>query len=147
MSAPAELADRVRLALADGPPLRLVVLFGSAARDALRRDSDVDLGIVPVDRDLPLAAELDLHARLERACGRPVDLVRLDRTSTLLRWEAARSGILVLADPPEEFPRFLARAALEHADLMTTLAPAAERFRQRLAATSPPASRGARGAC
>jgi predicted nucleotidyltransferase len=129
----ANLQARIRLALTGGPPLRLALLFGSGARSELRADSDVDVGIIPRDPHLPLVAELDLQVRLERACGRAVDLVRLDQASTLLRWEAARAGVLVLADPPHEFPRFVATSAIEHADLMTTLAPAAARFRQRLA--------------
>lgn len=128
------LTQIVRGTLADGAPVRLAIVFGSAARHALRADSDIDLGIIPRDPHLPLGAELDLQARLERACGRPVDLIRLDRASTLLRWEAARCGFLVFADPPAELPRFVAAAALEHADLLTSLAPAAERYRRRLAA-------------
>jgi predicted nucleotidyltransferase len=40
--------------LADGPPLRLALLFGSAARGRARPDSDVDLGIIPLDPALPL---------------------------------------------------------------------------------------------
>jgi predicted nucleotidyltransferase len=129
-----DLQRTLREALADAPPLRLAILFGSGARGALRPQSDIDVGIVPRDPNLSLTAELKLQVRLERTCGRPVDLVRLDRASTLLRWEAARTGVLLVAESPHEFPRFVARAALEHADLMTVLAPAAERFRARLAA-------------
>jgi predicted nucleotidyltransferase len=129
----AVLHHRIRLALTGGPPLRLALLFGSGARGALRGDSDVDVGIIPRDPELPLVTELDLQVRLERACGRQVDLVRLDQASTLLKWEAARAAVLVLAEPLQEFPRFVATAAIDHADLMTTLAPAAARFRQRLA--------------
>ena len=123
----------IRSALTGGPALRLAIVFGSAARGRLRPDSDVDVDIIPTDPGLPLAAELDLQARLERACRRPVDLLRLDRAPTLVAWEAARGGRLVLADPPVAFRRFLARAALDHADLLTALGPAAERLRQRLA--------------
>lgn len=127
------LHDRIRLVLTGGPPLRLALVFGSGARGALRGDSDIDVGIIPRDPDLPLVTELDLQVRLERACGREVDLVRLDLASTLLKWEAARAAVLVLADPPHEFPRFVATAAIDHADLMTALVPEAARFRQRLA--------------
>ena len=126
------IVETIGRALAGAPPLRLAIVFGSAARGALRPDSDVDVGIVPSDPELPLAAELDLQARLERACARPVDLVRLDRASTLLRWEAARSAVPVVARPAREFSRFLARAAIEHAEFMETYAPAAERYRRRL---------------
>jgi predicted nucleotidyltransferase len=123
----------VREILVTGPRLRLAVVFGSRARGTVHAGSDLDVGIIPSDPELPLAAELDLQRRLEAACSTPVDLVRLDRASTLVRWAVARDAQLVLADPPSEFPRFQASAALEHADLMTTLGPAAERFRQRLA--------------
>lgn len=118
--------------LTDGPPVRLAVVFGSAARAALRPDSDVDIGIVPSDSELRLGAELDLQARLERACARPVDLVRPDRAPTLLRWEAARCAVPVVANPPQEFPRFVAEAAIEHAEFIETYAPTAERYRRRL---------------
>jgi uncharacterized protein YutE (UPF0331/DUF86 family)/predicted nucleotidyltransferase len=128
------LQERIRTVLENGPPLRLAVLFGSAARDRLHAGSDVDLGIVPRDPDLPLSTELTLQAKLEAACGRSVDLVRLDCVSTLLRWEAAKAGVAIVIDDPHTFSRFVADAALDHADLMTTLAPAAERFRQRVGA-------------
>jgi predicted nucleotidyltransferase len=126
------IVETIRRVLAGGPPVRLAVMFGSAARRALRPDSDVDVGMIPSDPELPLAAELDLQARLECACARPVDLVRLDRASTLLRWEAARCAVPVVADPPREFSRFLASAAIEHAEFVETYAPAAGRYRQRL---------------
>lgn len=128
------LLARLRRALAEGPPLRLAILFGSAARGTLHAESDVDVGIIPRDAGLPWDEESDLQVRLTRACGRAVDLVRLDRASTLLRWEAARTAVRLLAEPLSEHPRFIAVAAIEHADLMTSLGPAAERFRQRLAA-------------
>lgn len=124
----------LRSALAEGPRLRLAVLFGSFARREQRPDSDVDVAILPVDPELPLAAELDLQVALERASGRRVDLVRLDAASTLLRFRVAREGVLLLADPASEHPRFLAAAAAEHADFAPALAVAAERFRQRVAA-------------
>jgi uncharacterized protein YutE (UPF0331/DUF86 family)/predicted nucleotidyltransferase len=130
----AELVDRVRRVLTTGPPLRLAVLFGSSARGVARADSDLDVGIVPRDPDLSLATELDLQAELERTCRRPVDLVRLDRASTLVRWQVARHAIPVLADPSFEFPAFVASAALEWADFAEVVTPVADRYRSRLIA-------------
>jgi predicted nucleotidyltransferase len=135
------LIEELRRVLETGPPLRLAVLFGSGARRGLRADSDLDIGIVPRDPDLSLAAELDLQARLERVSRRHVDLVRLDAASTLLRWEAARHAVLILADRPGELSRFVAAAALEHADFILAFDLSAERFRQRLLALPTGASR------
>jgi hypothetical protein len=41
---------------------------------------------------------------------------------------------LIVADPPQEFSRLVAAAALEHADFVSAFATAAARFLQRLLA-------------
>jgi predicted nucleotidyltransferase len=128
-----DIDERVARVLAAGPALRLGVLFGSAARGTLRPDSDVDVGIVPVDAEVPLHAELELQARLERACARPVHLVRLDRASTVLQHRVAIDGRRV-AGSPGEWARFVAEAQLAYADLAPMLHRAEELFRARLAA-------------
>jgi predicted nucleotidyltransferase len=107
--------------------LRLAVLFGSGARGALRPDSDVDVGIVPRDPAMPLHEELALQARVGTAVGREVHLVRLDCADVVLRWEAARGGVILLAEPATEGTRFLAHSAIDHADM----APALERAGMR----------------
>lgn len=113
-------------------PLELAVLFGSGARNRLRPDSDLDVGIIP-SADLSLRDELDMAATLTAAAGREVDLVRLDQPSVLLRWEAAKSHVLLFARTPSALPRFLARAALDHADFAPLLAHASRRLTRRLA--------------
>jgi predicted nucleotidyltransferase len=133
-SARTTLVDDLKRALAEGPPLRLAILFGSAVSGRARPDSDVDVGILPDDTDLPLHAELDLQSALERACGRPVDLVRLDRASTLLKWEAARHGVPILTRSHADHVGFVVGAALEYADLWPALSRAATVFRERLVA-------------
>lgn len=53
--------------------VKLAVLFGSHARGAARPDSDVDVAVLgPLDDLVALSSEL------EAACGRPVDVVRLE---------------------------------------------------------------------
>lgn len=126
------MLDALRGALAEGPALRLAMLFGSVARGRQRPDSDVDIAILPRDPDLPLAAELDLQNGLAKAAGREVDLVRIDHASVLLAWEIAKHGRVLLAEPAWEAPRFLARAAIEHADFAESVAPAQRLFLRRL---------------
>jgi predicted nucleotidyltransferase len=128
-----ELIDKARRVLEGGPPLRLAVLFGSFAKQRARADSDLDIAILPRDESLSLHAELDLAGQLSSKTGREVDLVRLDRANVLLRWEIAKGGILLTADPPSEWLRFRVAAASEHADMAESLDRAARRFRQRIA--------------
>ncbi|HEY3356474.1 MAG TPA: nucleotidyltransferase domain-containing protein [Polyangia bacterium] len=120
-----------------GAPLRLAILFGSAARGRLRVDSDLDLAILPRDPAWPLAAELRLEADLSRACGREVQIVRIDRADTLLSWQIARHGVLVTADPPTEYPGFAMRAAAEYLDAEPALLAAGRLYARRLAGAAP----------
>jgi predicted nucleotidyltransferase len=138
MSVGGDLVARVEGALRDGPGLQLAVLFGSIARGDHHAGSDVDVGIVPVDPMLPMRAELELQRRLEAACGRPVHLVRLDRASTLLKWKVANDGRPLVNDPPHAWSRFVARSAMEFAELAPQLREAEERFRARLAGEPAP---------
>jgi predicted nucleotidyltransferase len=131
------LTERLVAALAAGPPVRLAMLFGSAARGTMHAGSDVDIGFIPVDPDLPLGDELDLQLALSAACGREVDLVRLDHAQTLLKWQVAREGRVLVAGGPFETSRFVATAAAEWLDFEPGYTRAAERFRQRLAARRP----------
>lgn len=124
--------DALQAVLRRGPPLRLAVLFGSGARGELRPDSDLDIGIVPEDPDLPLAAELDLQLELGAAAGRPIDVVRLDRASTLLRGQVARDARLLLEGRPGAFLAFRVRATVEYLDFLPLYDAVAERFRQTL---------------
>src|ERR1043165_3865967 len=102
--------DELVTALGAGPPLRFAMLFGSAARGGMRADSDVDIAIFPDDLRLSLADELALQAELARACGRDVDLVRLDLAPTLVKWQVARYGRVVLERTPFAAARFVASA-------------------------------------
>jgi Polymerase beta, Nucleotidyltransferase len=100
----------------------------------LHAESDVDVGIVPVSRAMTLRQELEVQAELQRVCGRLVDLVRLDGSDTLLRWEVARSGCVLLERSSGVAARFRAQAALEHADIAPLIEAGAERWRRAVLA-------------
>ena len=127
------MIDEIRRVASAGPPLRLVVMFGSHAKDRARPDSDVDIAILPRDSALSIVEESQLAAELAKALRREVDLVRIDRVSTLLRWQIAKDGVLIAAQPAVEWVRFRASAASEHADFVESLRDGAERYRRRLA--------------
>jgi predicted nucleotidyltransferase len=129
----ARVVSQLEAELQGDSSLRLALLFGSAAINRLRADSDLDVGIIPVDAELSLAGELALATRLSRATGREVDVVRLDRAPSLVRWEAARHAVVLFADSPVTATRFLARAALEHAGTEPLLDDARRRLARRLA--------------
>ncbi|MCK6532983.1 MAG: nucleotidyltransferase domain-containing protein [Polyangiaceae bacterium] len=125
-------AETLRGALQNVPGLRLALLFGSAARATLRPDSDLDVGIWPTDPGMTLADELSLATLLGRATGREVDIVRLDRAPAIVRFEVAKRHVVLRADPDGALPRFLAAAALEHAELRPLWDDAQRRLARRL---------------
>jgi predicted nucleotidyltransferase len=128
-----ELVERLAAPLGVGPPVRLAVLFGSAATGALRPDSDVDVAVLFQDERLGDAGDLALQSALTLAAGREVDLVRLESATTILRWQVARSGTPIVQGSPVEFCRFRARAASEYIDFAPAFQFYGELFRRRLA--------------
>ena len=130
---PADLAQRLHQALLAGPPLRLAVLFGSAAASRMRADSDVDVAIRSL-RPLTDSELRSLTSALAHAASADIDLVELDSAATLLRWQIATRGIPLFEHVPGEFARFRARAAAEYIDFAPALAHYGEVFRRRLVA-------------
>jgi predicted nucleotidyltransferase len=126
--------DLIVAALRSGPPVRLAILFGSTARDTQRIDSDIDIGIVPEDPELPLNEELTLQTELSRVSGRQVDLVRLDHASTILRWQVVRYGWALVEAEPFAAARFTADTVAEYLDFAPAFERAAENFRRVLTA-------------
>jgi len=128
------LLERVRAVLEAGPPLALAVLFGSRASGRTRADSDVDLGIVPIDPKIALADELALASTLSSVFGAEVDLVRLDGDNPLLGREVARTGVCVFERSAGAFAAFRAGAMSRWIDFDETVSPLRVRLLRRLAA-------------
>jgi predicted nucleotidyltransferase len=94
----AMLIDEVRAAIAPWAirhQLRLVVVFGSLARNSAGPRSDVDLAIWPSGE--PAADQLlDWNAELARLSKRPVQLVAVSsRLDPVLGFEIARDGKVI----------------------------------------------------
>lgn len=67
-----------------------VYLFGSAARNELRPDSDIDIAV----RGVPASRFFAAASRAADALGRPVDLVDLDVPSPTVKY-ILNAGILL----------------------------------------------------
>jgi predicted nucleotidyltransferase len=108
-----QIAERLADVPVERPEIALVVLFGSAARNRLRRSSDVDIAVGcegPADLDALYAAIAKrLHAD-------PIDLVDLTRAGPLLAFEIARSGQLLFERRPGAFRAFQSLASRRYGD-------------------------------
>lgn len=112
-----DLRDRLMRVLERTSGVRLAVLFGSTATGSERPASDVDVGVLLDPDTEPPAA---LGADLDRAAGRPVDLVWLATAPPLLRLEIARHGLVLIARDAHEWPEFRARAMIDWWDWAPT---------------------------
>jgi predicted nucleotidyltransferase len=79
--------------------LRLIVLFGSAARGRANSESDIDLGVF-VDRPLTVNKRLKLWSALSSLFSVDVDLTVLNHVDPVLAFEAARDGKALFEGEP-----------------------------------------------
>src|SRR5437773_4753843 len=95
------------------PDVRLIILFGSAAKDRANSHSDVDVAILAdgaADLD---AAYLALAPVLR---SNRLDLVDLQHAGPLLMFEVARSGVPLFEREPGTFRQFQSLAIRRYAD-------------------------------
>jgi predicted nucleotidyltransferase len=105
-----ERAERAARLLSEHPNVRLVYLFGSAARsdpEGLVRDIDLAVLTQPALADQELLA---LRALLTRETGEALDVVSLNDAPIVLAREIADAGICLYAADPEFETEFVTRA-------------------------------------
>ncbi|HEX4515709.1 MAG TPA: nucleotidyltransferase domain-containing protein [Polyangiaceae bacterium] len=108
-----DVVATLREILGRHPEVDLAILFGSAAKGALRKDSDVDLALRAT---LGREARNAMLAEIERALGRTLDVVDIDAAPPLLRFEIARDGVVLLERTPGALTVFRARAYVDWFD-------------------------------
>lgn len=111
-----ETDERIRQILKKYPRIRLVVLFGSLAKNAARIDSDIDLA-VSADRPLDANEKMQLIMDLAEITGRPVDLVDLFTLGEPLLGQIIANGRKVLGDD-SHFAMLLSKHLFNQADFM-----------------------------
>lgn len=111
---PERLEKGVR-AVARRHGLRLVLLFGSAARGDGREGGDLDLGVIGGNAD-PVDATALTNAFTRELGVQAIDVVDLRRADPLLLQLAARDGRSLFEGSAGEHARFCSLAARRYAD-------------------------------
>lgn len=111
------LDEALRAALHDAlPEATLAWLHGSAARDTLRLDSDLDVAVW-LPKPLPAERWLQAAALLGDRLGREVDLLDLARAPTVTQFIVLSSARLLLAQDERDAWRLWARVLRDWQDL------------------------------
>ena len=121
--------EQARAAAVRHPHLRLLLLFGSRARNSARPESDWNFAYLGDEGLDMLAVRADL---VEGLSSDRIDLADLLRAGGLLRYRAARDGRLLYEREPGCFDRFWLEAVGFWCDAQPVLAASYEEVLARL---------------
>jgi predicted nucleotidyltransferase len=109
--------DDLRQVLDEDPRIDYALVFGSSARGTAHAGSDLDIAVGLSSRERIGALEIgDLIARLERAAGRPVDIVLLDEAPPAVAYRVFRDGRVLVEKNHRALVERKVRAILEYLD-------------------------------
>jgi predicted nucleotidyltransferase len=111
MKATDEAVERAVAILSADPRVRVVYLFGSAARSASIPPRDLDLAVC-VRPALSLAELLGLQGKLQEAVDVAVDLVSFDEAPIVLAHEIIEGGRCLYARSPEDETELVTRTRM-----------------------------------
>jgi uncharacterized protein len=88
-------------------------LFGSAVRNEMRSDSDVDVALWMPAAWSP-AEKMKAHDLLSNALGTPVDILDFSRLPTVMQVQILETGELLFADDPVAVEMYCATVKTEY---------------------------------
>jgi uncharacterized protein len=92
---PATVIEKIRECCRREEAIIAAYLFGSAVTGRMGAISDIDVAVLVATEHEDDFPSLAFAAALDRECGRPVDLVLLNRAGELLKYQVRRYGRLV----------------------------------------------------
>ncbi len=114
------LLSQLRTLLHGQDAIVAAYLFGSTAQGKAHQQSDIDIAILFRESLAPdeiFQRILRLGTLLESHCSRPIDLVALNRTPPLLRFQVIKTGTLLLENDHDARALFQMRAMLTYYDV------------------------------
>lgn len=102
--------------LNDFPEIKVAILFGSAARDRLTPDSDVDIAVAG-QGPLVLEMKAALVAHLSEALHHDVDLIDMQLVSGIILQQALCTGVILKSDDVV-YPALLKKMWYNQSDMM-----------------------------
>ena len=121
------LIPQLRETLLGFPSVSFSVIFGSAVQERLRDDSDLDVavylnaeGALEIEAEREVPEEADVQIALERATGRNVDLLVLNRAPATVCSAALLTGQSVLIGHEQLYARYFLAVTNVAIDFLAT---------------------------
>ncbi len=130
MVAKTDIQKLVQTTLSKFDGVDLAILYGSAAKDALRPDSDIDLAIC-LNKPLDVATKMEIMTELSLETGRSVDLVDLSQINGTLLKEVICKGVVLCKRNFELYEQIVLRMIYNQADVMPYVARTLKERQQR----------------
>ena len=116
-TADAHVFERIRDVLNNFPEIHVAILFGSAVKNRLTPDSDIDIA-VSGEHPLEYSQKSDLHYALSTVLSHEVDLIDLHEVSGLILRQVLGTGVIVKKDSTTLFAALLKKMWYNQADMM-----------------------------
>jgi predicted nucleotidyltransferase len=123
----ANIAEKIKNVLNHAPDVAIAFLFGSAAKNRLGFDSDVDIAIAG-DNKLSFSRLEELSTQLSESINRPTDLIDLLSTKGLIFHQALTKGVPVIVKDKRIMARLMNECAAARGvlDLLEKIAKASK---------------------
>jgi len=110
--------EAITVRLQKSPVLCAAFLHGSAAKECLRSDSDVDVALLPrANQTINMQQRIDLATDLESLINRPFDLGILSTSNLIYAKEIIEHGRQLFTTNPFRSEQFLSNCLSMYADL------------------------------
>ena len=120
----------IRNELLDAIDPYLIMLFGSAAKEQMRRDSDVDIAYLS-DVEINPYEQLLLAEHLANLLKRDVHLLNLNSVSTVLQAQVVGKGRIILDKEPQRRQEYFILVLKKYARLNEEREPVLARIKER----------------
>lgn len=124
----ADIAKAVHQVL---PQARALWLFGSAARNEMRDDSDIDLAVTLPAPLTPLE-KWQVQSQLAQLLGADIDLLDFGRLPTVMQYQVIETGQLLFATDPVATETYNAFVRSEYMDIQRWRQPMIAKLTQEL---------------
>ncbi len=111
------LKKEIESILTEFPEIKIAFLFGSAMRDCLKTDSDIDIA-VSADKELDLNCKIKLVMRLSAVLPRNVDLVDLQQVTGMILQQVLCTGSIIKRTSSSLHAELLKKMWFNQADMM-----------------------------
>lgn len=109
------IIEKCRDILVEYKSIIFAYIFGSYAQGKDRVDSDIDIAIF-LEENVDIDTYLEMKMRLEEACKREIDLIILNDTKPLLRYEIYKSNVPLFCRDKSLETRFKVKTLFEYSD-------------------------------